>query len=175
MPISRNQPGVATCDDCRSEKRPVLSWSITDNSDGLGYMGVGTVHLCAPCMMKWAAHLDALPPFLDVMRYELQAEGVSVPPKARYAEVRALYQEAGLEPAGLAPDAPAAPSDVPATPVTANDLVPIPTIPQLRRMNRGDLEVTARAHMPWLEVDTYSRDELANLLVEHFEQAVAGA
>lgn len=172
MLISRNQPGVATCDDCREPTRPCYSWSLNDDSDGLGVTGLGSLHLCALCLHKYVAKLDALPPFMAVMRMELADAGVSFPTAARYDDVRALYQEAGLERA-------AAPAGEPGTggveAVTDTNAIERPTLTQVRRGNRAYLEGLARQHMPWLTFEELSREQIAEELVAHFERVTAEA
>jgi hypothetical protein len=162
MQISRNRPGVNTCDNCRTIMRPEVSWTVLDNSDGFGASIVGTVHLCSNCLRTQADILDALPPFMEVMRYELREVGIDVPPKARYEEILATYNERewGTEIVQVQPSRPAEPQQ--------------PTIPEIRRMPRAELvTVIARYQLDVLP-ESLTREQMIEALVRHFERVAEG-
>lgn len=170
MLISRNRPGVANCDDCRKPRVPTLSWSLNDDSDGLGVQGLGSIHLCEACLSKYAARLAGLPPFLEVMRRELSERGIELPTHQSYADVLAAYQEQGF----VAKDGGSEPQQGVDAVIDTNAPFP-PTIPEIRRMTRLQLEQAVRQYAPALEPDRYdTKEQLATALVEHFEGALSG-
>lgn len=160
MQITRNRPGVSTCDNCRAEKRPVVSWTCLDNSDGYGASIVGTVHLCAPCLQEHADRLAELPPFMEVMRYQLSQVGKDVPPKARYDEILAQYQQEGL-------------GDVPVPEQIAQPEQP--TIPEIRRMAKADLQAVIARYGLDIQPETMTREQMIDELVRYFETVTAGS
>lgn len=157
MMISRNRPGVNQCDECRLPFRPVFSWSVTENADGTGWQIVSTIHFCAACLLKFGQQLAELPPFLEQMRYELSEVQIWPPPKARYADIMAAYRERFPD---RAPDASLPDPNAP---------VP-PSVPEVRKMLRNELNEVAHEFAPALEnTNAMSRDELVEALVQHFE------
>lgn len=160
MQISRNRPGVNTCDNCRTVMRPVVSWSAVDN-DGLGYSIVGTVHLCAICLRTQSDILDALPRFMEVMRYELREDGIEVPPKAKYEEIEKIYNEHEF---GTPDIQPVLPQPEPQQ----------PTIPEIRRMPRADLMVAIARYQLDVQPEDMTRDQMIDALVRHFERLAEG-
>lgn len=191
MLINRHRPGVAKCDNCRQETVPTISWSLSDDSDGLGVMGLGSVHLCEDCLGEQARILGDLPPFLEVMRKELADAGVIVAPKARYEDVRAQYREAGLDSQAMAEEGEAAAAAMfgestltespakararsrakAAADAPAPDAAPArPTIPDIRRMQRADLEAAIQAHTPWYDGGDMPLEQLREGFIAALEQ-----
>ena len=164
MQISRNQPGVNTCDDCRTVMRPVVSWTTVDNPDGLGYQVLSTLHLCEPCLKVSIAKLTAHPPFMEVMRYELRQVGIDVPPKAKYEEILATYNEHEF--------GTATPAEQPALPQPEPEQ---PTIPEIRRMRREDLLVAIARYQLDVQPEDMTREQMIDALVRHFERVAESA
>lgn len=159
--ISRNQPGVNTCEDCHAVMRPVASWTRADNPDGLGWEAF-TFHLCVNCLKVAVAKLEAHPPFMEVMRYELREVGIDVPPKAKFDEILAIYNEHEF---GTA------------TPVTPS--LPLaepeqPTITEIRRMRREDLLVAIARYQLDVMPESMTREQMIDVLVRHFERLAEG-
>lgn len=163
MLISRNQPGVSTCDNCRAVKRPVVSWTCLDNSDGLGASIVGTVHLCQACLALYSEKLSALPPFMEVMRYELSEIGIDVPPKAKYEEILERYNGEGLGRSVKPVVLEALPQPEPRQ----------PTIPEIRRMPKADLQVEIARYQLHTQPEDLTREQMIEALIAHFERAVS--
>lgn len=132
---------------------------MNDNADMIGWMIVGTFHLCAACLHKFAAKLDSLPPFLEQMRFELNAAAVYPPPKARYRDILAMYRE----------HFPERLKNVDEAALEANAPVP-PSIPEIRKMLKPDLMEATLEFYPELNGKTQmSRDELVEALIAHLE------
>ena len=170
--ITRNRPGVARCDNCGRPKRPTVSWSLADNTDGLGVQGLGSVHLCESCLLEHATILAGLPPFMEVMRHELSEAGVAYAPKARYEEIMVLYRKAGLAPAlhpitAPAPQEPTAAVSTSTQPPSATQL----TIPEIRRMRRDELEAYVQASAEPFETEPLTVEQIRELLVTRAEAA----
>jgi hypothetical protein len=163
MQISRNRPGVNTCDNCRSVMRPVVSWTSLDNGDHFGSSIVSTVHLCSTCLRSHADILDALPRFMEVMRYELHEDGIDVPPKAKYEEIEKIYNEHEFGTAE--PDI---------QPVLPQPEPQQPTIPEIRRMARADLIVAIARYQLDVQPEDMTREQMIDALVRHFERLAEG-
>jgi hypothetical protein len=142
--------------------RPVASWTRSDNPDGLGWEAF-TFHLCVNCLKAAVAKIEAHPPFMEVMRYELRQVGIDVPPKAKYEEILARYNE--HEFGTPAPDVqPALPQPEPEQ----------PTIPEIRRMRREDLLVAIARYQLDVMPESMTREQMIDVLVRHFERLAEG-
>lgn len=164
MLTTRNQPGVNTCVDCRAEKVGCYSWTTTDNSDGIGFQVMATTHLCAACLLKYGQRLaerEAAEPFMESMRHKLEQAGINVPPKARYEEILELYKTENLAPV-------VQPTLVEPIPEPRQ-----PTIPELRRMPKEELQAVVVRY--GLTIDVATRQELIEELIRYFETVAGNA
>lgn len=92
MPIiNRQPPSIGTCANCKLTPIRVVGWSLAENT-GQGWQGMGAVHLCVACMRGQADALEALPPFIEEIRYDLRQRSIPYPPKALLPELLALQR-----------------------------------------------------------------------------------
>lgn len=141
--INRQPPSMGTCANCKLTPIRVVGWSLAENT-GQGWQGMGAVHLCVGCMRAQAEALEALPPFIEEIRYDLRQRTIPYPPKASLADLLALQR-------GEAPKASGTPVPAllrPTGPQTkawgkpVEGAPPVPVLEALLRQPRASLQST---------------------------------